>query len=135
MLGSLIDLTNITDNTFFTTLGGRTVTVKIHKEGRLQANDATVVEPKVVVPNGLLVVLDNYLFPEQQILKRNNTIAEPSAGKLSVVSAKEESNVKAIKPSFVENVLQVLSFLKSGVRVFQHFLSRSNVSKLLHEGN
>lgn len=145
VLGSKIDLTNLTEDTSFKTLEGKTVTVKVLKEGRFQANSATVIEPKVTVPNGLLVVLDNYLFPEQQISKRNTTpmaIADPSPGKLSVVTAKEESKSsvsdgagKAAKPSFVENVLQVLSFLKSGVRVFQHFLSRSNVSKLLHEGN
>lgn len=58
-------------------------------------------------------------------------------GMLSVVAvAKEEGKSAAATAngSFVENVLQVLSLLKNGVRVFHHFLSRSNVSQLLVNG-
>ncbi|RZC37412.1 periostin [Asbolus verrucosus] len=131
LLGSRIDLTNVTTDTSFKTLGGRTVHVRHIKDGKLKANDANIIQPKVVVPNGLLVVLDNYLFPEEQAVKKNAT-----QGKLVDIAtftpnedAKNQSNT-----TFVENVMEVLSFLKSGVRVFQHFLSRSNVSKLLQEG-
>ena len=132
VLGSRIDLTNVTDDASFKTLGGRTVHVRHIKDGKLKANDANIVERKVEVPNGLLVVLDNYLFPEEQVAKKS-----PTQGKLVDIAnfapsedAKNQSNT-----TFVENVMEVLSFLKSGVRVFQHFLSRSNVSKLLEDGS
>ncbi|CAH1368674.1 hypothetical protein MTP99_010151 [Tenebrio molitor] len=131
VLGSRIDLTNVTGDTSFKTLGGRTVHVRRTKDDKLKANDANIVERKVEVPNGLLVVLDNYLFPEEQVTKENAT-----QGKLVDIAAfapsedaKNQSNT-----TFVENVMEVLGFLKSGVRVFQHFLSRSNVSKLLDDG-
>lgn len=88
---------------------------------------------QIVIPNGILVILDNYLFSDDQILK-NATQGKLDIGMLSVVNAKEESKAAASNTSFVESVLEVLSFLKSGVRVFQHFLSRSNVSHLLIEG-
>nr|XP_023020959.1 uncharacterized protein LOC111509435 [Leptinotarsa decemlineata] len=133
VLGSLIDLTNITSDITFKTLGGNTVKVRPTKEdnSKLKANDANVIERKVLVPNGLLVVLDNFLFPQEQPIKRN-----ASQGKLSDVTsfaATKESSKNQSNTTFVENIMEVLSFLKSGVRVFQHFLSRSNVSKLLHE--
>lgn len=134
MLGSRIDLTNLTTETSFKTLGGRTVRVRPVKEGKLEANGAVIVEPKVVVPNGLLVVLDNYLFPDEQVLKKNATQGKLDIGMLSVVTAKEEAKTLATNTTFIENIIQVLSFLKSGVRVFQHFLTRSNVSQLLIEG-
>lgn len=85
------------------------------------------------MPNGVLIILDNYLFPEEQALK-NTTRSKLDVGMLSIVTAKEENKTTPSNTSFVENVLQVLSFLKSGVRVFQHFLSRSNVSQLLVDG-
>lgn len=47
VLGSQIDLTNITTETSFLTLSGRTVHVRPLKEGKLAANNATVIEPKV----------------------------------------------------------------------------------------
>ncbi|KAJ8935742.1 hypothetical protein NQ314_012668 [Rhamnusium bicolor] len=136
VLGARIDLTNITSDTSFKTLGGRTVRVRPTKEdnSKLKANDANVIERKVIVPNGLLVVLDSYLFPEEHLIKKNT-----SQGKLvdiaaySVVTAKEDSKNQS-NTTFVENIMEVLSFLKSGVRVFQHFLSRSNVSRLLRDG-
>lgn len=139
VVGKRIDLGNITAETSFVTAGGRTVHIHPVKEGgKLQANDANIIEPKVAVPNGFLVVLDNYLFPDEQALKRNCTTGKFDVGLLSVVSTKEEpqsaSSTQTTNTSFVENVLQVLSVLKSGVRVFQHFLSRSNVSRLINDG-
>nr|CAH7756434.1 unnamed protein product [Callosobruchus chinensis] len=115
-------------------MSGRTVTVKPAKENltKLKANDANVVEPKIEIPNGILIVVDGYLFPEDQLIRRNST----SQGKLvddgSHFAGKEHPRVRS-NTTFVENVMEVLGFLKSGVRVFQHFLSRSNVSKLLKE--
>lgn len=47
VLGMKIDLTNITTEMSFTTLGGRVVNIHPLKEGRLKANEATVIEPKV----------------------------------------------------------------------------------------
>lgn len=137
VLGSRIDLTNLTSETTFKTLGGREVHVRTGKEGRIEANGATIIEPKITVPNGLLIVIDNYLFPDDQIIKKNNTKSKLDIGMLSVVNVKEEGKTLQTAPSntsFIENIMQVLSFLKSGVRVFQHFLSRSNVSHLLTEG-
>lgn len=49
VIGSQIDLTNITREMSFSTLSGRTVHIRPLKEGRLAANDATVIEPKVQV--------------------------------------------------------------------------------------
>ncbi|XP_056631324.1 transforming growth factor-beta-induced protein ig-h3 [Diorhabda sublineata] len=139
VLGSLIDLTNITSDTTLTTLSGKSVTVRIFKEHDLKANDANVVERRVVVPNGLLVILDGYLFAEEQETKQNNASALPTAQeKLMDVSAtfsstSNENSKNQSNATFVENIMEVLSFLKSGVRVFQHFLSRSNVSNLLQQ--
>lgn len=134
MLGSRIDLTNLTTDTTFKTLGGREVHVRPVKEGKLEANGATIIEPKIIIPNGLLVVIDNYLFQDDQIIKKNITQGKLDIGMLSIVNVKEEAKTLASNTTFIENIMQVLSFLKSGVRVFQHFLSRSNVSHLLVEG-
>lgn len=115
-------------------MGGRTVRFRPTKENKskLKANDVNVIETRKI-PNGLLVVLDGFLIPEEEIMKKNVT----SSSKLMDVStlpvANEETK-KKLNASFVDNVLEVLSYLRSGVRVFQHFLSRSNVSKLLEEG-
>lgn len=128
VLGSQIDITNISS---FNTLGGRGVHV-YHKDGKLYANDALVIEPRIEVPNGVLIVIDNYLFVEDQLVKKNASLSNDEPGMLSVITVTDE--VKVSNASFVENIMQVLSFLKSGVRVFQHFLSRSNVSQLLKEG-
>lgn len=128
VLGSQIDISNITT---FNTLGGRTV--KVHQQnGALYANDAKILMPKIDVPNGVVIVLDNYLFPEEQILRKNGSYSEVEPGLLSVVTVTDD--VKLANASFVENIMQVLSFLKNSVRVFQHFLARSNVSQLLKEG-
>lgn len=158
VLGSRIDLTNITSDVTFKTLGGRTVHVRPtnssspnknetngdQEEELLLANDARVIERKVAVPNGLLVVLDNYLFADDgveggepgKVSRRNATTTQGKLvdiGALNAVvpAAKNDDNKSQSNATFVENIMEVLSFLKSGVRVFQHFLSRSNVTKLL----
>lgn len=104
----------------------------------MEANDAKILVPKIEIPNGILVVLDNYLFPEDRKGKNgsssNSSTQNLDLGMLSVVTVKEERKSTTGNGSFVENVLQVLSLLKSGVRVFHHFLSRSNVSQLLADG-
>lgn len=74
--------------------------------GSLVANGAKVTNPKVDVSNGRLIVLDNYLFPED--------LTEDH--------------------SFLQDMTEVLSFLQGGVRVFQHLLTRSNVTKMLKQG-
>lgn len=133
ILGSKVDLTNTTGDISFKTLTGKTVKVKYLKEGKLEANGAKVLVPKVEIPNGVLVILDNYLFPEERKGK-NGSQANLDLGMLSVVTAKEERKSSGGNGSFVESVLQVLSLLRSGVRVFHHFLSRSNVSQLVMDG-
>uniref|UniRef100_T1HD74 FAS1 domain-containing protein n=1 Tax=Rhodnius prolixus TaxID=13249 RepID=T1HD74_RHOPR len=104
VLGQRLDL-GIGADLSFTTLGGRTVNIK-SKPGGLVANGAKVHEDKVDVENGRLIILDNYLFPED--LTGDH--------------------------SFLQDMTEVLSFLQSGVRVFQHLLARSNVTKLLEKG-
>lgn len=132
VLGSRLDLTNITSETSFKTLRGRLVNIRPTDKGLLQANDAIILQRKVEVPNGILMILDNYLFADEQMMKRNASSQENiNVENLSVFNAEEPISSKT---SFIENVQQVLSFLKSGVRVFQHFLVRSNVSKLLEDG-
>lgn len=133
MLSTKIDLTNITGDISFKTLTGKTVKVKYLKENKLEANGAKILIPKVNVPNGVLVVLDNYLFPDERKGK-NVSQADLSLAVLGMAAAKEERKNSAGNGSFVDNVLQVLSLLRNGVRVFHHFLSRSNVSQLLMAG-
>lgn len=130
VLGPHLDVDNVTSERSVTTLGGRTFTLSPAKEGKLRANGANILETKLIRPNGLLVVLDNYLFPDDLELKRNKTKTSV-VGMIDVVNVKEERKTKTSNATFIENIMQVLSLLKSGVRVFQHFLSRSNVSKLL----
>ncbi|KAK9510263.1 hypothetical protein O3M35_005086 [Rhynocoris fuscipes] len=103
VLGQRLDL-GIGADLSFTTLGGRTVNIK-SKPGGLVANGAKVHEDKVDVQNGRLIILDNYLFPED--LTGDH--------------------------SFLQDMTEVLSFLQSGVRVFQHFFARSNVTRLLEK--
>lgn len=62
--------------------------------------------PKVDVANGRLIIIDNYLFPDDLVEDH----------------------------SFLQDMTEVLSLLQSGVRVFQHLLARSNVTKLLKQG-
>lgn len=136
VLGERIDVTNLTSPRTFRTLSGREVRVTRGKEDKLLANEASVLAAKVAVPNGILIVVDNYLFPEDHVNQsKNGSIAQKiDVGVLSVASVKEEAKTLPVNMSFIENIMQVLSFLKSGVRVFQHFLARSNVSHLLVEG-
>lgn len=158
VLGSRIDLTNITSEnptTTFQTLGGRSVHVQrttTTTDGNttilLKANQANVVQKKIVIPNGLLVVLDNYLFQDDDNINKTTnsttttteqsvtimkTTETTSTTTKSITSKKEQDTKNQFNTTFVENIMEVLSFLKSGVRVFQHFVSRSNVSKLLDE--
>ncbi|CAG9854830.1 unnamed protein product [Phyllotreta striolata] len=143
VLGSLVDLTNASNGTSVKTLGGGTVDIRPAKENNLKANNVNVVERKVVVPNGILVILDDYLFPLGEEMKQDNAVSTSSS---TVAPAKEkpaeaasfsagpsESSKNQSNTTFVENIMEVLSFLKGGVRVFQHFLSRSNVSNLLRQ--
>ncbi|GLV46183.1 uncharacterized protein CBL_02900 [Carabus blaptoides fortunei] len=141
LLGERLDLTNTTT---FKTLGGKQI--KVHKTNdKLYVNDAQVLQTKIEVPNGILIILDSYLFPDDKILKKNVMIGgdqgKLDVGMLSVVTVKDEVRTSSTTApaagkhsTFIDNVSQVLSYLKSGVRVFQHFLSRSNVSQLLKEG-
>ncbi|XP_060517009.1 transforming growth factor-beta-induced protein ig-h3 [Cylas formicarius] len=139
------DIANVTANSSITTLSGKTVQIWLDKNGKLKANNASIVENKIEVPNGNLVIIDSYLFPITNRLDYNESAISAAGAETNMRSAddavtfpiameitkrdKHEPNTK-----FVENVLEVLSFLKSRVRVFQHFLSRSNVSQSLNEG-
>lgn len=99
---------------------------------KLKANDVNVIETRKI-PNGLLVILDGFLIPEDELLKNNVTSQSKLVDMSTLPLAKEDTKNK-LNASFVDNVLEVLGYLRSGVRVFQHFLSRSNVSKLLQDG-
>lgn len=93
----------------------------------MYANGAKILEPRVEVPHGILVVVDNYLFPEELILGNQSAAAEES-----LVTGTAPDNPRNI--TFLENVNQVLSYLKSGVRVFQQLLGNSNISGPLKDG-
>ena len=110
-------------------------TLYLHS-GTQYANEATIVNPRVEVPGGILVIVDGYLFPDELYN------ASTPAALLALTSEESSTQATTIKigepgldsnSTFLENVSQVLSFLKSGVRVFQHFLSRSNVSQHLRD--
>ncbi|KAF5294189.1 hypothetical protein FQR65_LT10900 [Abscondita terminalis] len=131
MLGSIINVTNTTKEISFETLRGKKVYLH-HKENKLLANDVSVLQTNISVSNGTILILSNYLFLDELSSKKNTQQNKLDAGSHTVVKAKEEP--LTTNATFVDNVLQILSFLKSGVRVFHHFLSRSNVSKLLQEG-
>ncbi|XP_021939131.1 transforming growth factor-beta-induced protein ig-h3 isoform X2 [Zootermopsis nevadensis] len=125
VLGLKMNL-NLTGDFTITTLGGRTVNVR-RVNGTLYANGAKILEPRVEVPHGILVVVDNYLFPEELILGNQSAAAEES-----LVTGTAPDNPRNI--TFLENVNQVLSYLKSGVRVFQQLLGNSNISGPLKDG-
>ncbi|PSN48007.1 hypothetical protein C0J52_18582 [Blattella germanica] len=136
VLGLKLNL-NLTGDFTITTLGGRTVNVR-RINGTLYANGAKILEPRVEVPHGILVVVDNYLFPEE-LAPGNNTSTKssgPAVDSMVTITASDSNpNVKnATAATFLENVNQVLSYLKSGVRVFQQFLGNSTVSQLLKDG-
>lgn len=190
VLGYRLELANASSHLSVSTLGGRTIRITStsppKKESepsrpKLRANNATVVEARIEVPhNGILVVLDKYLFEDdlnfldkKPTERLDNTIDErttsaPVSEKVVTITTMAQveevtkpstipettlttekattttstttpstTTTKVVVPrnaTFVDNVLQVMSFLKSGVRVFQHFLSRSNVTRLLKEG-
>jgi hypothetical protein len=102
----------------------------------LYANGAKILEPRVEVPHGILVVVDNYLFPEELIAGNQSAAASGTPGhtteSLATVTATVPASVR--NTTFLQNVNQVLSYLKSGVRVFQQFLANSNISHLLKNG-
>lgn len=169
VIGARLDLPTATvyEERTYTTLGGRNFTLSL-KEGTWRANTANVLETRQVEPNGLLVVLDDFLFPDVLGTLKNDTEKDihvkqstetstvsttlpttittevyvvketkekkinDGAAAMTVITAKEAPRPRNV--TFIDNVMQVLSLLKSGVRVFQHFLSRSNVSKLLNDG-
>jgi len=79
----------------------------------------------------MLVVVDNYLFPEELVIG-NQSAAASGPQSLVTIAAPGVSNTR--NATFLENVNQVLSYLTSGVRVFQQFLGNSNVSQLLKDG-
>jgi hypothetical protein len=104
--------------------------------GTLYANGAKILEPRVEVPHGILVVVDNYLFPEELLVGNQTAVASDTPGQMAeslitITAAVPDGTRNA---TFLENVNQVLSYLKSGVRVFQQFLGSSNVSQLLKDG-
>lgn len=134
VLGTSLDLSNVTSDLTFQTMGGRTVRLRPTKEdnSKLKANEVDVIDTRKI-PNGLLVVLDGFLFPDDELMRKNVT-SQSKLVDMSTLSVSKEENKNKLNASFVDNVLEVLSYLRSGVRVFQHFLSRSNVSKLLQEG-
>ncbi|KAL1490359.1 hypothetical protein ABEB36_013070 [Hypothenemus hampei] len=157
VLGTKLNLTNVIADMALPTLGGRTVQVRSDKNGTIRANNVTILEGNVAVPNGILIIVDNYLFPDEDpITNEKGTYVEDGSGggggentKQTTSNNKGGNNNNNIEPfsdskradgrnqsntSFVENVKEVLSFLKSRVRVFQHFVSRSNVSRLLKDG-
>ncbi|XP_066147960.1 periostin [Euwallacea fornicatus] len=147
VLGTKLDLTNtIEDKISLPTLGGRLVTLRLEKLGNIKANNASVLEKNIEVPNGILIVVDSYLFPDEDPITMRDMSGQPTSSPpasnakqanikpLSAVLDTKEAGKNQSNTSFVENVMEVLSFLKSRVRVFQHFVSRSNVSRLLNEG-
>nr|CAD7590216.1 unnamed protein product [Timema genevievae] len=149
VLGVKIDL-QLSSELTFSTLGGRTVQVQT-VNGTLYANGARVLQQRVEVPHGILVILDNYLFPEDMDVTNmtstpsvvGDSMTGESLVKVTAEAAAENNDVAVettappVKNStggFLESVTQVLSFLKSGVKVFRQFLAKSNVSHLLMDG-
>lgn len=134
ILGTSLDLSNVTSDLTFQTMRNRTVRIRPTKEdnSKLKANDVNVVDTRKI-PNGLLVVLDGFLVQEDELLKKNAS-SQSKPVDMSTLPVSNEEHKNKSNATFVENILEVLSYLRSGVRVFQHFLSRSNVSRLLHEG-
>ncbi|KAE8749708.1 hypothetical protein FOCC_FOCC003695 [Frankliniella occidentalis] len=108
VLGKQLDL-DIGADLRFATLGGHTVKVQNHN-GTLTANGARVLRARVEVPRGILV--------PPALPTAAAHVAPPEPKPLS---------------GFLRDVTEVLSFLKSGTRVFQHLLSRAqvNVSRML----
>lgn len=80
--------------------------------------------------------MDSYLFPEDLLVGNQTALASDTpdqmAESLITIAAGVPDSTR--NTTFLENVNQVLSYLKSGVRVFQQFLSNSSVSQLLKDG-
>ncbi|CAG9771856.1 unnamed protein product [Ceutorhynchus assimilis] len=144
ILGTKVNLSNLDENKIYSTLGGTNVTIYRDNEGAIRVNNATVLEKEIEIPNGILVIVDSYLFDEDEPAISRNVSAREAPSAIRPLAFRTQkpanigpsvSNIKSqSNASFVENVMEVLSFLKSRVRVFQHFVSRSNVSGLLKEG-
>lgn len=75
--------------------------------------------------------LNNTQHPENIPVNLLTTISGTN-GINSTALIQQTKNTNNTK--FIDNIYQVLSFFKEGVRVFQHFLSKSNVSKVLKDG-
>jgi len=121
VLGQALNLFNVHTFSSFTvqTSSGRNVTFN-KKEEQFYANEAKILETQKIGSKGSLLVLDTFLFADDDIkIARENSVLGMEQGK----------NV-----TFIDNVMQVLTLLKSGVRVFQHFLNKSNVSNILEKG-
>jgi hypothetical protein len=104
--------------------------------GTLYANGAKILEPRVEVPHGILVVVDSYLFPEELLAGNQTAVASDTPGHTAESLITIEAGVPPSNrnTTFLENVNQVLSYLKSGVRVFQNLLGNSSASQLLKDG-
>ena len=117
--------------------------------GTLYANKAKIINPRVDVSGkGVMIILDDYLFPLE--VKNNSdvdgttttttatitttTTTFPITDVLTTMIEMENANEEGSNSTFFQNLVDLLSFFKNGVRVFQHFLSRSNVSLLLKNG-
>lgn len=91
-------------------------------------NGARVLDPRIDVPGGgVVVVLEDYLFSKAG--PSGTTESSPTTVPASVEDSNDGSN-----STFFQNLVDLLSFFKTGVRVFQSLLSRSNVSQLLKNG-
>jgi hypothetical protein len=89
----------------------------------------------VEVPHGILVVVDSYLFPEEMLAGNQTAVADtPGHAAESLITIEAGVPGSNRNATFLENVNQVLSYLKSGVRVFQNLLGNSSVSQLLKDG-
>lgn len=96
-----------------------------------------MLEPRIDVPGGgNLVILSDYLFSSEsdhvvQESEVSTTEVTPSPSPTISVESPVSDGTNS---TFFQNLVDLLSFFKNGVRVFQHFLSRSNVSHLLKNG-
>ncbi|XP_044743153.1 transforming growth factor-beta-induced protein ig-h3 [Chrysoperla carnea] len=141
VLGTQIDVEkqNTTEENY-ETLSGRTIHIT-KKNQKLYANDALIINQKIQLPAGVIIIIDNYVLGKANL---NNTQHPENipVNLLTTISGTNGINSSALiqqtkntnNTKFIDNIYQVLSFFKEGVRVFQHFLSKSNVSKVLKDG-
>lgn len=52
ILGTKLDLSHLIANISFPTLGGRTVSVRLDENDTIKANNVTILEKNIDVPNG-----------------------------------------------------------------------------------